>query len=584
MQQVEYKLNQKQALLTEMEELLEQRKLMKARSSLKDFCEYVIKDEKTGNKIKIADLQMAWINHIGFCKNHGINALILAPMASGKCVDPETVFLTRNGYVQAADLKPGIEVLGFDRSVDETAWTVVRAVEPQAPMEIFEVKTESGRILRVSHNHQFLVYETKSGLRWVKARDLVLGDKIAGPSNWLVGATGPDYYGQGLVEFSNEPFRVDLPRLLEYVKTFDFDFDRALFEKSGIVKMQELGYNPLTYNRAGVATYLAGVFDGAANYRTSLKMYEIESNSKEKLFTISFLLAGLGIKSKVVRRVKPTRVSYSLLVPKEYTGNVQLAIPCKLTSTRSHLPCKTANVTSFMSDPVTDIRSVGHEITIGVETESHTHVTNGLITHNTQIVGVALPLYLLGKDPTSRIKVVCLSDEAAKDRLTAIQSYIAEDEDYQRVFPHIKKDKTKEWSKHNITSERPNRSAKDPSVSAKGVLANGIGGRCDILLVDDIFDQRTAVAQPATRDQINATYRLVWLSRIDNPGFAVVICTRWHERDLAGEILNDPAMRNQYGILIQSINADFTGIDIKVVIPDHLRDKYIEAVGGFTQV
>jgi hypothetical protein len=340
----------------------------------------------------------------------------------------------------------------------------------------------------------------------------------------------------------------------------------------------------LTFEKHGVCSYLGGVLDSVGNYNASLKMYEIEHSSKEKLFLLHILFQAIGVKSKIVRRIKPKIISYSLLVLKEFTGNLQEQISCVLVNGRKHLPCKKTEVDSYFTDKIVGIKSLGKDISIGVETANSRHITNGLVSHNTQIVGVALPLYLLGKDPSCRIKMVCLSDDAAKERLGSIQSYLSDDEDYRKVFPNIKRDKNKEWSKHNITIERETRSAKDPSVSAKGVISNGIGGRCDILLVDDIFDQRTAISQPATREQINSTYRIVWLSRIDKGGMAVVICTRWHERDLAGEVLNDPAMRDQYGILIQSINADFTGIDIKVVVPDRLQDAYTKAMAGFNNV
>lgn len=198
----------------------------------------------------------------------------------------------------------------------------------------------------------------------------------------------------------------------------------------------------------------------------------------------------------------------------------------------------------------------------------------------TQIVSVALPLYLLGKNLNARIKLVCLSDDSAKERLGSIRAYINDDTDYQKVFPKVQRDKGAEWSKHNLSICRDTY-AKDPSLSVKGITAGGIGGRADFLLVDDIFDYRAAVTQPATREQYVSTYNLVWLTRLVPGGLAVVICTRWHERDLAGEILSNPQMKNQYGILIQAIKEDFTGIEVRAIVPDHLKEEYIARNPGF---
>jgi hypothetical protein len=65
---------------------------------------------------------------------------------------------------------------------------------------------------------------------------------------------------------------------------------------------------------------------------------------------------------------------------------------------------------------------------------------------------------------------------------------------------------------------------------------------------------------------------------------ATIICTRWHERDLAGEILNDPLVRDRYGILIQAVKEDFSGLECKVIVPDHLKDSYKELTEGFVEV
>lgn len=575
----------KEVLLEEMEELLEQRRILKARTSFKEFCEYVIKDERSGTKLKIADLQKSWIDHIGFCKNNGINALILAPMGHGKCVDPDTRFITRSGEVIANNLKAGEEVLSYNNRKNSPKWTKVVAVEAQKPKEVYTIKLASGRAVTCTYDHRFLC-ENNSITEWIEAQDIVEKDQVILPMNWLVGnELHTDYYWEGIQYFSKAVLRYDLDRILDNLKATDVIFNRNKLEKDSIVEMDAELTNPFTMNRAELCTFIGGVIDSIGIYNASLKTYEFELNSRDDLETLQILFQSIGIQSRIVRRIRPKEIGYSLLIYKLHAPILSETIRSLLTDMHrsQHKKLRFENIRDYMLDSVTDVKNLGNQPTIGVETEDHRHVTNGIVTHNTQIVSVALPLYLLGRDPTTRIKMVCLADDAGKERMSAVKSYLADDEDYARVFPHIKKEKGSEWSKRNLTIERPT-TAKDPSLSVKGVTSGGIGGRCDILLVDDIFDYKTAIAQPATREQICATFKLVWMSRIDEGGMAVVICTRWHERDLAGEILADPLMRDQYGILIQAINPDFTGVDIQVILPNHLEEKYIEAVPGFTGV
>lgn len=580
---IEKPTSRKEALLEEMEELLEQRRILKARTSFKDFCEYVIKDERSGTKLKIAELQKSWIDHIGFCKNNNINALILAPMGHGKCVHPDTRFISKSGEVIANDLVEGQEILSYNNRKNVAKWTKVVAVEAQLPKEVYTIKLNSGRSLTCTYDHKFLC-ENNSMSEWIEAQDLVEKDNIIIPMNWLEGdVPHTDYYWEGLQYFSTKVLRYDLDRLLDNLKSTDVAFNRTALEKSNIVEMDAQLTNPFTMNRAELYTFLGGVMDSVGIYNASLKTYEFELTKREELETLQSLFQSVGIQSRIVRRIRPREIGYSLLIYKLHSPILSETIRSILTDMHrsQHKKLRFENIRDFMLDSVTDIKNLGNQPTIGVETEDHRHVTNGMVTHNTQIVSVALPLYLLGRDPTTRIKMVCLADDAGKERMSAVKAYLQDDADYARVFPHIKKEKGSEWSKRNLTIERPT-TAKDPSLSVKGVTSGGIGGRCDILLVDDIFDYKTAIAQPATREQICATFKLVWMSRIDEGGMAVVICTRWHERDLAGEILADPLMRDQYGILVQAISPDFSGVDIKVILPNHLEEKYMESVPGFT--
>lgn len=577
------KLARKQKLLSEMEELLKQRKLLKARTNFKDFCEYVIKDEQSGGNIKIAELQQSWIDHIGFCRNNGLHALILAPMASGKCVHEDTLFTTRKGLVKAHLLQKGDEVLGFDEATRKPAWTKVVAQEAQPRKDMWRLKLDSGRVLICSYDHKIFC-ENKRLAAWLPVEDLMPGDYVFIPTNWagMSGIAG-DFYGYGLTKYTENPNHVLEDKFFRYANERDIFVDRARYEKTRTLAIDNPDISPHTLNRDAAISFLSGVFDAIGIYNTSSRVYELEHPNRQALQDIQYILQSIGIPARLLRRVRiGGKTGFSLLVNRDYVGNLHDMLDCHLTNSRQLLNVRRTVLKDYVSERVIDLKPLGMGENVGVETELSTHITDGIITHNTQIVSVALPLYLIGRDNNIRIKMVCLSDDSAKERLGSIRSYLMEDQDFKDVFPGIKKDTLSEWSKHNLTIERSNKGAKDQTLSAKGVTASGIGGRADMLLVDDIFDFRTAIAQPATREQICTTYNIVWLTRLDpRKGMAVVICTRWHEQDLAGVILSDEKMRDQYGILIQAIASDFTGIEIKSIVPDRLVEKYRAALPGF---
>lgn len=62
----------------------EQAKMALARKYYPYFAEYVLKDESTGDGIKMAPIHLKWIEHIDFAWSNGLHAAILAPYGSGK--------------------------------------------------------------------------------------------------------------------------------------------------------------------------------------------------------------------------------------------------------------------------------------------------------------------------------------------------------------------------------------------------------------------------------------------------------------------------------------------------------------------
>lgn len=163
----------------------------------------------------------------------------------------------------------------------------------------------------------------------------------------------------------------------------------------------------------------------------------------------------------------------------------------------------------------------------------------------------------IGKNPNIRIFVISNTDDNAKARIESLTNYICNDKEYHLVYPNIRPsvDQTS-WTKHKFVVERDSKS-KDGTVEAYGVMTSGVGGRCDMIVLDDPVDMRNSIMNPALRDQVKQNIENVWLSRLTPDGFALYIATIWHQDDATSNMLKN----SKWKFLIMRISDDFESID-----------------------
>jgi hypothetical protein len=154
---------------------------------------------------------------------------------------------------------------------------------------------------------------------------------------------------------------------------------------------------------------------------------------------------------------------------------------------------------------------------------------------------VARILWELGRNPELRIKVVSATQELAGNIVAEVQRHIIDHNPRLRlVFPGLRPNPSGPWSRGELLVQRRSL-AKDPSVVAAGILSSGVGGRADLIVFDDVCDQRNAILQPAMRQQIKATFHETWENLLGPGGRAVYIATVWHVDDLTMELRNSGA-------------------------------------------
>ena len=167
-----------------------------------------------------------------------------------------------------------------------------------------------------------------------------------------------------------------------------------------------------------------------------------------------------------------------------------------------------------------------------------------------QIVGRAI--WELGRDPNLRIKIACASDGRAKERLFEIVQNLLYNRRVQEVFPGLLPDEEAAWNVHKIHVQRSARH-RDASIEALGITSTATGGRCDLLIADDVVDRRNALAFPALREQIKLAWLSDWTNLLEPDSRVVNICTLWHKDDLNHMLRDNP----EYKTLFYDVPLDF---------------------------
>lgn len=158
----------------------------------------------------------------------------------------------------------------------------------------------------------------------------------------------------------------------------------------------------------------------------------------------------------------------------------------------------------------------------------------------TSQLAVARVIWELGRNPDLRVKIVTASDNLAADIVAAIARHIAANPRVRDVFPSLRPASQGLWPKPGAQTTRlmvaRKSREKDPSVAGHGILSAGVGGRADLVIFDDVCDQRTTVLQPAMREQIKRIFYETWLNLLGPEGRAAYVATVWHPADLTVEL------------------------------------------------
>ena len=182
-------------------------------------------------------------------------------------------------------------------------------------------------------------------------------------------------------------------------------------------------------------------------------------------------------------------------------------------------------------DRVMSVTDAGRAPTWGVEIDhpSHTHVTDGILTHNTQQL-IGRCLWEIGHNPNIRIAYFCSTKSKAIDVSVTIQDYIKTDPDFRRVYPDVVPHDG-DWATDAWSVDPRHYALKEPTFQALGYGAQVTGKRLDLVVFDDIIEFGNVITA-YMRNQVDNYVTRAVLNRVEPDGGRVWwIGNSWHIDD-----------------------------------------------------
>lgn len=156
-----------------------------------------------------------------------------------------------------------------------------------------------------------------------------------------------------------------------------------------------------------------------------------------------------------------------------------------------------------------------------------------------ELASKRFPAWCLGRNPKRQIIAASYNSDLANDFGRNVRNIIAEPE-FGQVFPGVT------LAPDSQAANRMNTN-KGGTYVAAGVGTAVTGRGADIALIDDPFKDREEADSERRRELVWDWYRSTLYTRLMPGGAVVVICTRWHEDDIAGRLLEQEG--NQWTVL-----------------------------------
>jgi hypothetical protein len=145
-----------------------------------------------------------------------------------------------------------------------------------------------------------------------------------------------------------------------------------------------------------------------------------------------------------------------------------------------------------------------------------------------RLLAVWTVVWALSRDPDMSVMLVSYSDELATDHSREIRRIVNAHSDYLGYRIALDKSAVGRWRVEG----------RNGGLLATGINSGATGFGCELLILDDVVKDAAEADSAAHRRRIVNEYRSTLSTRVHPGGSTLLVMTRWHERDLAGELID----------------------------------------------
>ena len=153
-------------------------------------------------------------------------------------------------------------------------------------------------------------------------------------------------------------------------------------------------------------------------------------------------------------------------------------------------------------------------------------------------------IWRLCHNPNLRVMLLSKSSILAEKLLSEVKWHFERNENLKELYGDLT-NKDLKWTNQEIMLTRgKNIPYKESTVTARGIESDIIGGHYDIIIPDDIIDDKNS-RTAAQREKVRSTYDQVIRPMLEPWSEMHFVGTRWHEFDLYGELMESRMFKHK---------------------------------------
>ncbi len=153
----------------------------------------------------------------------------------------------------------------------------------------------------------------------------------------------------------------------------------------------------------------------------------------------------------------------------------------------------------------------------------------------TSICTIGYSIWRLARNPNLRVLIDSKTEDRSQGILSGIKEHCEFNDKFREVYGNWKN--IPGWQESSITLPYRTTPRKEPSIDTGGVDAPKTGGHYDLIIADDLHDERN-IDTEWMRNKVKLHYKTLF-PLLEPEGEIIIVGTRWHYDDLYNYILTN---------------------------------------------